>query len=323
MQLKRFLRRALLFSLPVLAWVLLVLVVDPFNYFNLVHTFSKDMKFQNAGALNTLMFRMFQEVHDPAENVLIGDSRTEDLPVDQIDQLTGTTYAQLSANALKLNEVVDLFYFANRLKPLKHVVIGVNFNMYNQYAYADRVHSVEAMVRNPLIYVFDRNVAQAAYYVLKAWITQHRPFDTVPPIGPEQFWTYIATVRAREHYGKYRHPDTVQNQLQEMVNFAKAQGTRVTFIIVPHHGDFQKQVKEYGLTAEYVRFKREMSQLDARVIDYDYVNQITSERTNFRDPIHSNGQIGKLIVHEVFAGPLVIGKLMNESWAEQCSKYLF
>jgi hypothetical protein len=111
--------------------------------------------------------------------------------------------------------------------------------------------------------------------------------------------------------------------MREMMAFAKAQGTEVTYILVPVHADFQKGVREFGLDDEYLRYKLDLSRLGARVVDYDFVSDITTNRSNFRDPLHYNDQIGELIANEVFRGPLVKGKLLDAAWAGQCSKFLF
>lgn len=323
MEFRRFFKRSLLFAAPILAWIAAVVWVDPFDYFNLSHAFSEPVKVQNAAALNTLVFNMLKEQHAPCENLIIGDSRAESLPLAQIDQLTGEKYFLLSANALKLNESIDLFYFANRIKPVKRAVFTLNFNEFNAYAYADRVSSVEGMIHNPLIYLFDRGVAEAGYDVVKASWSGQRAVNSAPPMGEDAFWNYIVTVRAREHYEKFQYPEELYKRMQDLVAFAKKQGTEVTFIIVPHHADFQKRVREFGLVDDYLRFKRDMSRLDVRVIDYDYLNTMTAERSNFRDPLHYNEAIGKLIANEVFHGPVVTGKLLDGQWAGECSQFLF
>jgi hypothetical protein len=320
---RRFLKKGLLFASPLLLWVLAVVIVDPFDYFNVSHAFSEANKIQNAAALNTLVFNMLKEKHAPCENLIIGDSRAESLPLAQIERLTGRPYFLLSANALKLNESLDLFYFANRIKPVKRAVFTLNFNEFNAYAYADRVTSVEGMIHNPLLYLFDRSVAQAGYYVVKASLAGKAAVSSIPPMNQEAFWNYIVTVRGREHYERYRYPDDLYQRMQQMVALAKKQGTEVTFIIVPHHADFQKRVREFGLVDDYLRFKRDLSRLGVRVVDYDYLNAMTTNRSNFRDPLHYNEENGKLISDEVFRGPLVTGKLLNAEWANQCTNYLF
>jgi hypothetical protein len=323
MEFKRFFKRGLLFAVPLLLWMLAIVVIDPFDYFDVSHVFREQTKIANAASLNLLTFNMLKELHNPCENLIIGDSRAESLPLARIEKITGQRYFLLSGNALKLNESVDLFYFANRQLPVKHAVFTINFNEYNEYAYADRVTSVESMIHNPFIYLFDRSVAQTAYYVAKASLTQKNVVNSVPPMTQDEFWNYIVTVRGREHYERFRHPDGLQKRFQEMAAFAKTNGIEITFIIVPHHEDFQRRVREFGLIDEYLRFKRDMSELGVRVVDYDYVNEITTQKSNFRDPLHYNETIGNLIADEVFRGPLVNGKLLDAAWAGQCAQYLF
>lgn len=323
MQVRRFIRKALIFSLPLLAWVLVVVWVDPFDYFNLSHAFPEQTKIDNAAALNTLVFNMLKEKHAPSEYLIIGDSRAEALPVEYIRHLTGQPYFQLAAYSLKLNESIDLFYFANRLKPVKRAVFTLNFNEFNEYAYADRVSSVEAMIQNPFIYCFDRGVAQAAYYVVKASLTGRKWIGSIPPMTSQEWWDYMVKVRGREHYEKYAYPQRLYQRMQEMVRFAKKQGVEITFIDVPNHADFQKRVRDFGLADQYVRFKKQMCSLGVRVIDYDYLNHITAEKSNFRDPLHYNEQIGRMISEEVFRGPVIEGRLLDAARADQYSQYSF
>lgn len=323
MEFRRFIKAGALFVLPLVAWMLLVVLVDPFDYFNVSHLFSERTKKENAASLNTLVFNMLKEKHSPSEDVIIGDSRAENLPLQYINKITGRDYLMLGANALKLNESIELFYYANKIKPIKRAVFTINFNEFNEYAYADRVTSVEAMARNPLLYMFDGNIAQAAFYVVKSSATKQNSISSVPPMSKDDFWNYIVTVRGKEHYGRYSYPDDLYQQMQELVAVAKPQGTEITFIIVPNESDFQSQVREFGLTDSYLRFKRDMSNLGVRVIDYDYLNAMTTNRANFLDPLHYNDAYGMMIAKEVFQGPLVNGRLLDQNWAAACSKFLF
>ena len=309
MGLRRLVSDAALFATPFVVWILAVVVVDPFDYFDISHVVPEPVKMENAAPLNEMMHDMLKEVHNPGENLIIGDSRVQSFSLPQIKEITGLQYHRLSSNALKLNEAVDLFWFANQRKRIARVVFGINFNQYNEYAFADRVHSVQAVIHNPLLYVFDRSVAQAAYYVTKAALTGHHAFSSAPPMTRDEFWKYIVTVRAKEQYGRYRHPDELYRRMQDMVTFARGQGTEVTFVIVPHHADFQRRVEDFGLTGEAARFRRELKDLGVRVVDYDYPNAVTADKLNFKDPIHCNHAVASMIVKEVFGGKTTLGRL--------------
>lgn len=319
---RRFLKRGLLFASPFILWALAVIVVDPFDYFNVSHVFSEPNKRKNAAELNWVVFNMLKEKHEPCENLIIGDSRASALPVEEID-LKGVKYFKLVANALKLNESFDLYEYANKIKPVKRVVFTLNFNQFNEFAFADRVHSVESLIHNPLIYLFDRSVAEAGYNVVHAAATHQNYALGAPPMAEDAFWDYMVKVRAREHYERFRYPQALLERMEKIVTAAKAQGTEVTIVVVPNHSEFQTRIREFGLKDEYLRFKRDLSTLDARVIDFDYANSITTDRNNFRDPLHYNDAFGKEIAEEIFHGPLNRGRLLDAAWAEECGKYLF
>ncbi len=323
MPFQRFLKKGLLFAVPFILWILAVVVVDPFDYFNISHAFTETNKIKNAASLNLLIFRMLKEKHEPYENLIIGDSRGESLPLEEINALTGQKFFKLSANALKLNESLDLYNYANKIRPVKRVVFTLNFNEFNEYAFADRVSSVDAMIKNPLIYLFDRSVAQAGYYVVKSALTETNSVNFTPPMREDEFWDYIIQVRGREHYERFRYPEDLYRRLTNMTAVAKTQGTEVTFIIVPNHAEFQGRISEFGLNQTYLRFKHDMSQIGARVVDFDYFNAMTTDRNNFRDPLHYNEAFGKLIADEVFRGPLNQGKLLDAAWADECKNFLF
>lgn len=323
MPFRRLLKKGFLFALPFLLWALAVVVVDPFDYFNVSHAFTEENKIRNAASLNWVVFNMLKEKHEPSENLIIGDSRAESLPLEQINALTGQTYFKLSANALKLNESFDLYDFAGRQKPVKRVIFTLNFNEFNEFAFADRVSSVESMIQNPLIYLFDRSVAQAGYYVVRATLPSRQVVDSTPPMAQDAFWDYIVNVRAREHYERFRYPEGLLKRMTTLVAQARTNGTEVTFIIVPHHAEFQRRVREFGLNDTYVRFKQDLSKLDARVVDFDYDNAMNEDRANFRDPLHYNEAYGKIIADEVFSGPLHYGRLLDATWAEECRNHLF
>jgi hypothetical protein len=74
------------------------------------------------------------------------------LKVNQIKKVTGTEYYNLAFGGATIREVVETFWFASRHTNLKHVKIGINFNMYTDYEQLDRVQEVATIEHNPLFY---------------------------------------------------------------------------------------------------------------------------------------------------------------------------
>ena len=109
-EVKILLKKCFVFILPIIAWICIVMIVDPFNYFNHSSFISAKAKEKSAKQLNSILYNSIGFINNPTENVIIGDSRIRVLPTDHIKLLTGDEYYTLYSNAAKLNEIVDLFW---------------------------------------------------------------------------------------------------------------------------------------------------------------------------------------------------------------------
>lgn len=310
---KKFLIKAVIFSIPFVLWVTIVAVIDPFNYFNASPLIPDNVKLTNAKPLNRLMFNMIEMKHNPGGNLIIGDSRSNHIKIGHIEKITGEDYFLLNSNALKLNEAFELYWFASRLKQPDKVFFALNFNMFNKYAYADRVKSVEGILNNPLFYIFDRSVAETCWLVTKAQLQKTPAVSSTPPMTREMFWDWNIRVKANDHYGKFSYPEVLYKEMKRVVRHARENGTEIIFIIVPHHVEMQARVVDYGLTDEMKRFRKDLFELGVKVYDYDFVNEITLDRANFVDPLHFTVAAGDRIISEVWSGEMKVGRLLTST----------
>jgi len=306
-ELKILLRKGSFFILPIIAWVCIVIVVDPFNYFNLSNTISKHSKENSAQKLNSLLYNSINFKNHPTNNVIIGDSRIRRLPIQQLKKLTGDDYYTFHSNAAKLNEIIDLFWLTNQYSELENVIIGINFNLYNEYAYANRVADVQEMLRNPFIYIFNWNIAETVYLSLK-----NELFGILKNTRPnkEKFWRHTITTVATNHYSKYRHPDATLKRLKEVSEYCLENNINLNLIIVPHYKEFHDRLVDFNLTEEEIQFKKEISTI-GRVIDFDFPNSITNCKHCFTDPIHTTDSISRIMVNDLFSDSLAVGKLLQ------------
>jgi hypothetical protein len=302
---RKFILKIALIVIPVLLWGVIIVVVDPFSYFN-HNLVGKDAK-KPAESLNTLMYRTLDYMNAPSENMLIGDSRTNALPIDLVSQLTDKSWKKLNTNAAKLNEIFDLFYMANERKKLKNVIIGINFNMFNEYGFMDRVSGLKKMQDNPLMYIYNKDVAEAAYYTMKGFFLNEE-FESKPSKSKEEFWKWNVSVKATHWYGRYKFPDTLCSELIAFDEYTQKNDINVVFIITPHHKDFHDRLVHFGLENEEKRFKEIMFNLNAKVYDYDFKNEITQSKSNFLDPVHYTDSIGELMINEIVNDELKIGR---------------
>ncbi|GDX50962.1 hypothetical protein LBMAG27_00090 [Bacteroidota bacterium] len=307
---KKFLLSSFYLTIPLIIWVIIVVAIDPFNYFEISNLISTGVKEENAKKINTLFYVAIDCNNHPSENMLIGDSRTESLPVDEIKKWSGVDYKKLVIKGAKLNEIFDLIYFANSKKKLNRLVVGVNFNMFNKYEYEDRVTGINEILKNPLRYFFNRTVAKACYYVVKAGVTGIN-IENKPKESKEVYWDFILKKNSVTWMSRFKFPENLYSDLKKLDSFSIKNNLELVFIIVPVHKDFHAKISEYGLADEEIKFKKILSGLKSKVIDYDFDNSIIENKENFNDPFHYNKQIGLLMVDEIWSNNFKVGRVLN------------
>jgi len=303
----KFFKKTIIFFSPLVLWGMLIIIIDPFNYFNKFDVITNKLKIENARPINLLLYQSIEFNNSPSDYIIIGDSRTEVLPRDQIESISGISYGSLCNNAAKLNEIIDLIYMANEINSLKHVVIGINFNMFNEFGYADNVRDIKKNLSNPFRYIYGKNTLQASYYILRSILVKNN-LNSTPSMTREEYWDWNLEVKATHWYSRYKYPLKLIEQIKQLDQFSLENNINLTFIIVPHNREFHDRLVDFGLEENEKKFKSMMSKLNANVIDYDYENEITLSSQNFNDPIHYNSKIASLIVNEVWTNKLVIGK---------------
>ena len=305
-ELKILLRKGGVFILPIITWMIIVVIVDPFNYFNFYEAISQQTK-KSSQKLNPLLYNSINFKNNPTNSVIIGDSRVRKLPTKRIQELTGDTYYTLHSNGAKLNEIIDLFWLSTKYSKLKNVIIGINFNLYNEYAYSNRTEDVREMINNPLIYIFNYTIAKTVCLSIK---NELFGIPIQKKKNRNDFWNYSINTTAKNQYSKYKYPNRMLEKLKKISDYCKEKNINLTLLIVPNHMDFHDQLVKYNLLDEEIQFKEEISSI-GRVIDFDYPNSITNCKSCFTDPIHTTDSISMIIVNDLFTDSLVVGKLLH------------
>ena len=308
-----------IFSIPIVMWILTLFVVDPFNYFSDNKVIDEQTKLQSARKLNSLLYNTIAFKNNPTPNIIIGDSRIKRLPIKEIKNITGDDYFILHSNAAKLNEIIDLFWLTNKKIKLENVIIGINFNLYNEFAYANRVQEVKEINTNPLLYIFNGSVLEITFKIIFNHITDlgfpnisrsimlKKAMDGKSTLDKQAWWNFNINTVAKNQYSKYKYPKELKDRLEEVSIYCLKNNIKLTLLNVPHHKDYRKRIIDFQLEEEEAIFKNDIKKI-GNVIDYDYVNSITECKKCFTDPVHTNDSINLIMAKEIFRDSLVIGK---------------
>ena len=304
---------------PILIWIFILIQIDPFNYFNYSNIISKETEYKTARKLNSILYNTLSFRNTPTQNIIIGDSRIKRLSINEIEKISGDKYFIIHSNAAKLNEIIDLFWLSAKYSNLENVILGINFNLFNEYAYSNRVHEIERMIANPLMYIFNGNVLE----VTTKAIISHFSKTEIPNISrnimlkrelngksfkdKKIWWQYNISTVAKNQYSKYKYPKKLITRLKEVNEYCIENNINLTLLNVPHHQEFRQRVTDFNLIDEENRFKEEIKEIGT-VIDYDFPDSITNCRHCFTDPIHTNDSVSLIMVKEIFNDSLVIGK---------------
>lgn len=235
----------------------------------------------------------------PAPNILLGDSRMQAVSAGRLKELTGEEFYNFGYGGGSLKESIDTFWFAAGRVKLRSVYIGLHLSSYNDYNYTERTKLYESVAHNPALYFVNRTVLQAALYDSYSRFSGTDMKLGAPTVGREAFWRdYLDNVLGG-YYTNYVYPMRYKQELERVARYCREHGVRLVFVIFPSHVEAQQRVRDFRLERESEAFRRDLSAL-ATVYDFDYENEISTNRENYSDPVHTVGPVNELLMREVW-----------------------
>ncbi len=292
---KLLLRKMVLFAVPLLIYALVIVAVDPYEFFGVSHLVPTEAKHEISFKLHYPLWKLLHYRDDPRPDILLGDSRMMGVSPDSVAAAAGGQWSNLAYGGASLEEILRSFWFADERTELKHVCIGLNFNLYSATNTKDRISEVDAILANPLLYFSDINVLDATGKLLQRQLLGKDAAVGRPPMSPDEFWRHQIESTTRIYYDNYRYPEDYRRRLEELAAHCDEKGIDLRFVIFPGHADLQAQVTLFGLESQYQRFKSDLAEL-APVYDFDFVNEMTSDRANFSDPYHLNRSAKRAVI---------------------------
>lgn len=291
----------LIFSIPVLLWIIALLIVDPFGYFNndVIKSKQKDYIAYNQ---NFILYDFIKYKKKPTPYILLGDSKIANLDTSKINQLTKKDFFNLGYGYGSLEEMIKTFWYLKEDYPLKEVYVGINFPSYSATSNRDRVTEAIDLSESKLSYLLSsyNNTATALYF--KSLVGSTDSSNEVgflkPTVTKEEFWSQML-VNGDKFYKSYIYPTEYKKELQKIATYCGEKGIRLVFIIPPTHTDLQEKVQKFKLDSLNSLFKKELT-LFGEVYDFDYPNPLTSDKNNFNDPFHTNDSVCTLLIQDVF-----------------------
>ena len=287
------------------------ILVDPFLYrrppvFELNQERSNFRK--NYHLWNILAFR-----DKAAQVVHFGDSRTENLDVEVLEELTGETQFNFAFGGGSFQEMLTAFWFGLEYHRPQRVVFGMNFDMFNENNARNRFATPQKITTNAFTYYTNLYVARRSVATLANHWRNTYPTEA-PPMDRETFWQYQLDVSTERILMNYHYPDRLLAQLKDVAAYCGEHGIEFMFIVPPLHRDYHAKIAELEMEATYVRFKAELAAI-APTIDFDYDHPLNRDAEAYKDPYHPDRELAEQVLKALAeyekGEPLSFGKLLE------------
>lgn len=306
----RFLRKVSLFALPWLLAALVVFLVDPFSVLFSRSLIPQAVKQRIAIPLNPCLVQLSRFARNPAPIVFLGDSRMAALKEDKAKEVIGEEVRNLAYGGGSLREALDSFYYADSIIPLKAVVLGVNFDSYNDYAITRRTEAFRTIHDNLALYFVNRTVLQATAYTLYSALSGVDLKLGAPRVDRKAFWDEtIHGPQETRMIATYIRPGQYKEELVRLADYCNKKGIKLTFVIFPTHSELRESVEE-SRPDDYMKFKEDIAAI-APTYDFDRPSALTDDERNFNDPLHTTGAWVKPILAEFWFGQTKYSALLN------------
>jgi hypothetical protein len=294
---KRFFHRTLLSILVIITFIVIInLIIDPFKVNNFV---GLDLpREQVSSQMHNRLFKMSQYISDPKDIIILGDSRAKAIKEEYFNELGHKGISNLAFGGGTLYEAIDAFWYVEKdILKLKKVYIGIPFNLYNELNRMNLVPEANAFLEHPVSYHLNSFILKASLFNIYAKLTGNNPASRKPDMKKEKFWQY-QLLRTNKTYSTWKTPKLLYERLVELADYCKANNIELIFFIPPTHLDLQNKVVEHGLQDKYAAYKKQLAELST-LIDFDFPNDITRDKSRFKDPYHASEEVARQVAGEL------------------------
>ena len=293
---KRFLSRFWFFFIPLFILALIVLIIDPYNYFYKKNFIDDRIKIKvinrSAESMprgNTL-WKYIDFKHHPSKNVIIGDSRAFDLNTDSIKRISGMDFYNFGVPGGNYNSVIETFWYVNSLVKPEKIYIQVGFHNYSSTSGYNLVADARKVCKRPYFF-FSR-----FYFVTESMLDIYFSIHGINDRPKEEKfdlknWNTVLENQGNSSLKSMKYPEKYHEELLKISSYCRDNNIELAFIIFPDQQDFHDLIKMNSVEGLYAKYKKDIHSL-GKVYDFDEPNSaLIKDRSNYRDIYHLQHRI--------------------------------
>ncbi len=247
--------------------------------------------------------------NDPAPNILLGDSRTANLPTEHIEDVSGKPWANLGYGGGTSADMVEYFEATSERAELETVFLGLAVNLIDDTDQINHVNVPRRALDNPFEYYFRPFTTKASFEVLWFNLSGTNLASENPNKDRAAFWEYQRTVSAAKYFSAFAYSEKRMGDFERIAAWADENGAELIVAYMPSHADLHERIEHYGAAEAEQRLRRELSML-APVMDFDWPGSIIDDADCFKDPWHYTEEVGEALGEELFGGRSWMARVM-------------
>jgi hypothetical protein len=294
---RKFIKRMFIFFIPFPIYIGLVVLIDPFNYFDISHVISNNTKINTSERLHPQLWKLIEYKRMRTAKIILGDSRSAKVNTADLKSSIGSDIYNFSYTGGTLIDIIETFWYATTKQKLEEVYIGINFNLYNDFERNNNVEQARSIMKNFFSYSFNKVVISSLIQNIKREYFIKDFIVGTPDMDRNKFWSYQIDVMGKRFYQKYKYPEQYHQDLVNISNYCKKNNIKLTLFMPPTHVELQKRISDFKLEDEYNTFVQDISKLGS-YYNFDVISDYTKNKQNFYDPFHPVND--SLIVHSIW-----------------------
>ncbi len=284
--------KLLLFLLPFIAASIFMIVIDPYNLFNISKIISDETKvlaLRRSGLVSPredILWKTIQFKRKPTPNIIIGDSRVYDISNRKLEENIGGEITNLGIPGANYRTIIDLFWMASESIELDNVILQVDFSKYNASINYDLFNPVRQVTENPYTFLFNWIYLKDSFITFYNWITKLKHYIPRFYIVSDEKWENSKSLLIKELITiKYIYPIEYYEGLKEISEFCQSRDINLILLIHPYYFEVHNFIREFNLEDRYNQFNKDINSL-GQIIDLDNGIPFSFVKDNYSDHFH-------------------------------------
>ncbi len=172
--------KSLFFIIPILSLVIFIIIIDPYEFVNLVHIINPKSKIEvlnrsdETSPRGNMLWKTIHYKRKPVSKLIIGDSQASGIKDSIIREGCGEDYFNFCIKGASYETMIDVFWFATEQTKLEKVFFQVGFMNYNASRSYNLFHFGKDYLEKPYIYFSTPDIFVDSYMNLLYQITGDR-----------------------------------------------------------------------------------------------------------------------------------------------------